>query len=523
MKLQGLTGYTSHLQAKKAQPQHSPQAQTTFKGVTNPSNLLQDVNFNQLLIKKPNAISFGNGLVPSDVNMELSNRIASAQYFASSDDVILVGKDFESAKKDLQKILGVHYKLISKVHYIQDESLTGSFMLAQNENGVKKISNLSDSELIFTDTWGDECLLPQGDSAFQRESTLYSFGESGSMTNFILKTDEELDKLSLEEAHKYEEGTKTFDFSDFNDSLILSVNAKNVKNMGGHITSEGEDKRLTFKDVGGQDKAIAELKKAIIYPIKYPQAFKVVNHGTLLEGGPGTGKTLIAEALANEVDAHFIKLNGSEMENKYVGQTEENWRNLFEEAMSNQPAIIFIDEFDSVAKEREGSTTSRHDDKTVNQILSLMSDIEKENAQVYVIASTNKKDLLDSAILRSGRFGNHVQVPNPDVDGCKKIFEIHSKNKQLADDVDSDELAKTFKKKDFNGADIAALVEAAQNNAYLREGIFEKMEDGTFTDSDMDNLYITKEDIDSAIDTLGEKSKIPEKRKIGFVYSEDNR
>lgn len=116
-----------------------------------------------------------------------------------------------------------------------------------------------------------------------------------------------------------------------------------------------------------------------MFPMKYPEAYKgrMISHGTILYGPPGTGKTLIAQALANESDANFIKLNGLEMSSCWVGQSEKNWRNLFEKAKKNQPCIIFVDEFDAVAKNR-GEAQGRHDDKVVNQLLTLISDIEKE-------------------------------------------------------------------------------------------------------------------------------------------------
>lgn len=258
-------------------------------------------------------------------------------------------------------------------------------------------------------------------------------------------------------------------------------------------------------------------KKSVIYPLKYPKAFKVMNHGVMLVGGPGTGKSLLAEAVANESGASFIKLNGLEMESKWVGESEENWRVLFASAKENQPSIIFIDEIDAVAKQREGSTTSRHDDKVVNQLLTLMSDLEKDGDNIFVIGATNKDDLLDEALVRSGRFGKMISVPNPDLEGCRMIFDIHSKDKKLSDDFDRDLFSKKLYDAGVNGADIAAVVEDAQTNAYLRNGIFDKMENGTFDYSDIEELTIEPEDFEFALDALKAQKKSSKKNPIGFI------
>lgn len=226
---------------------------------------------------------------------------------------------------------------------------------------------------------------------------------------------------------------------------------------------------------------------------------------------------VLAEAVANESGASFIKLNGLEMESKWVGESEENWRVLFASAKENQPSIIFIDEIDAVAKQREGSTTSRHDDKVVNQLLTLMSDLEKNGDNIFVIGATNKDELLDEALVRSGRFGKTISVPNPDLEGCRMIFDIHSKDKKLSDDFDRDFFAKELYDTGVNGADIAAVVEDAQTNAYLRNGIFDKMENGTFDYSDIEELTIEPEDFEFALEALKQQKKSSNKNPMGFI------
>ena len=239
-------------------------------------------------------------------------------------------------------------------------------------------------------------------------------------------------------------------------------------------------------------------------------------------GPPGTGKTLIAQALANETQADFVKLNGLEMESKWVGQSEENWRNLFDQARENQPSIIFIDEFDAVAKKRGGADV--YGDKVVNQLLTLMSDVEKNGDEIYVIAATNKVDVLDDAITRSGRFGKHIEVKAPEtVEGVNKILDIHTRNKKLSNDVNKTELSKKLLDIKATGADIAHIVNSANENAFERAGIYTKMENGTFEKSDIDNLNITFDDFTKAIKDFTNNGDKSNRKPIGFnKYNKSN-
>ena len=272
-------------------------------------------------------------------------------------------------------------------------------------------------------------------------------------------------------------------------------------------------KKITFKDVGGQDEAIELLKKGVLFPIKYPKAFarNSIKHGFVLYGPPGTGKSLIAEALANESKAAFLKFNPAEMESKYVGETEANWRKIIEDAKENQPCIIFLDEFDALARNRSGKDV--YGDKTLNQVLSLISDIEKNNDQIYFIAATNKPEILDSAVIRSGRFGTMIKVKEPDNEkSVKDILNIYLKKYPTYEDIDLTRVVPTLLQKHANGADIASVVEEAYENAMERSGIYKKMEFGTYKDEDSDNVIINTYDIDKAVKNLNKKKEAT----IGF-------
>ena len=358
--------------------------------------------------------------------------------------------------------------------------------------------------MYLSNSNGQDALKPNNSFYIVKDDTVY-IGDKG-----ILIKDQPKSNLSMQR-HIF---SKVFDFTNDSKDVIKRQNAKELSSLVKDL--KGKNRQLTFADVGGQDKVIDELKRGVLYPIKYPEAFEniKVNHGIILTGPPGTGKTLIAETLANESNANFVKLNGSELKSKWVGESEENLRAFFEEAVDKQPTILVFDEFDSVAKKRD--KIDNYSAEFVNQFLSIMSDIEKRGDDVYIIATTNKIDMLDDAIMRSGRFGKHIEVGPPDLKGTRQILDIHIGGKPLDATIDKDVLAKKMYEIKATGADIARLTADAYNNAYERSGIFEKMSNGSFQKSDIENLKITYEDFEKAINDFVAEGKTKERKKIGY-------
>lgn len=478
---------------------------------TNLLNLMNS-NYNQLMVNR-SRISFGDNLpVPTDPVSPLEKKIGVLLPNMSNDDVILVGPNLKDAQKLFKESVSAVNRVISRVYFIEEKALRASFVIDKNNKGMYELINI-DKNPIYLNSRRQKLLIRTGEPAFLEEADKLLVGGQYVSIN--------PDYTSSSETYS-ELGIKEYDFSNRDKKVVSNINVKHIDQLANEGIVEKESKKIKFSDIGGQDKAIAELKKAIIYPMKFPSAYKnnIINRGTILTGGPGTGKTLLAKALANETDAYFMQLNGLEMESKWIGESEENWRNLFQEAKDNQPSIIFIDEFDAVAKNREGSSVSRYDDKVVNQLLTLMSDLEKGDDDVFVIVATNKLDLLDEAIVRSGRFGKQIPVGNPDLKGCKSILGIHSKNKPISSKFNPDEFALELFAAKASGADIARIVNDANANAYERTGIFEKMENETYTDKDIEALKIEPEDFNKAIDEFKAQSKNTEsnKKKMGFVY-----
>lgn len=235
---------------------------------------------------------------------------------------------------------------------------------------------------------------------------------------------------------------------------------------------------VKWDDIGGLTNAKQELQEAVEWPLKYPESFEKFGvrppRGVLIYGPPGTGKTLLAKAVANESDANFIAVKGPELLSKWVGESEKGVREVFRKARQTAPTVIFFDEIDSIASARSGSSTdSGVTQRVVNQLLTEIDGLE-ELQDVAVIAATNRVDILDPALTRPGRFDRHVKVDDPDETARLSIFEVHTKDMPLAEDVDLEVLAK--RTHGFVGADIEAVCREAVMLT-LRENIKSELVD----------------------------------------------
>ncbi|MBA2603531.1 MAG: ATP-dependent metallopeptidase FtsH/Yme1/Tma family protein [Acidobacteria bacterium] len=231
--------------------------------------------------------------------------------------------------------------------------------------------------------------------------------------------------------------------------------------------SSSSQKKVTFKDVSGVDEAKEELQEIIEF-LKEPQKFQKLGgripKGVLLMGSPGTGKTLLARAVAGEANVPFFSISGSDFVEMFVGVGASRVRDLFEQGKKNAPCIVFIDEIDAVGRHRGAGLGGGHDEReqTLNQLLVEMDGFES-NEGVILVAATNRPDVLDPALLRPGRFDRRIVVNRPDVKGREGIFAVHTKKIPLSDDVNIHVLARGTS--GFSGADIANLVNEAALNA----------------------------------------------------------
>ena len=263
----------------------------------------------------------------------------------------------------------------------------------------------------------------------------------------------------------------------------------NVQNSGGGANAKmmnfgrsrarkaGEKDRVTLKDVAGLDEEKEELEEIIDFlrnPATYTDVGARIPKGVLLEGAPGTGKTLLAKAVAGEADVPFYSISGSDFVEMFVGVGASRVRDMFEEAKKDAPCIVFIDEIDAVARRRGTGLGGGHDEReqTLNQLLVEMDGFGV-NEGIIVMAATNRADILDPAILRPGRFDRKITVGRPDVKGREEILRVHVRNKPLGDDVDLGQIAQTTA--GFTGADLenlmneAAIRAARDSRKYIRQ------------------------------------------------------
>ena len=232
-----------------------------------------------------------------------------------------------------------------------------------------------------------------------------------------------------------------------------------------HIDQRPE---VTYEDIGGLSEAIRETTEIIEFSLQKPEMFTEIGitppKGVLLYGPPGSGKTLLAKAIANKTHANFISMIGSELVQKYIGEGARMVKELFTYAKEHAPAIIFIDEIDSIGSQRMdvGTSGDREVQRTFMQLLAEMDGFNSLE-QVKIIGATNRPELLDIALLRPGRFDRHVNIPLPTEEGRKEIFTIHLRNLALKKDVEIGHLAQITD--NFTGADIKSVCTEAGMNA----------------------------------------------------------
>ncbi len=256
---------------------------------------------------------------------------------------------------------------------------------------------------------------------------------------------------------------------------------------------------VTYEDIGGLKEEIQRIREMVELPLKHPELFRHLGieppKGVLLYGPPGCGKTLLAKAVANESNAHFISISGPEIMSKYYGESEKRLREIFEEAEKNAPAIIFIDEIDSIAPNRN-EVTGEVERRVVAQLLALMDGL-KGRGEVIVIGATNRPEALDPALRRPGRFDREIEIGVPDREGRKEILQIHTRNVPLADDVDLNEFADITH--GFVGADLAALVREAAMASLRRVLPKIDLEAETIPIEILEELEVTRDDFMEAL------------------------
>ena len=260
---------------------------------------------------------------------------------------------------------------------------------------------------------------------------------------------------------------------------------------------------VKWNDIGGLKEAKDKLRELVELPLMRPDLYKAAgiksSKGILLYGPPGTGKTLLAKAVANEANANFISVKGPELISKWVGESEKHVREIFKKAKQVAPAIIFFDEFDSISKSRGSGFGNDSSEKVVNQLLTELDGVE-ELENVIVIAATNRRDLIDPALLRPGRIDAQVELPMPDEETRKEIFKVHMKDMPVEKGISVEEMAK--RSDGYTGADIEAVVRFAGINSIKKNYKIKNSKELVVTKEDFENAFleISKNKNSSGID-----------------------
>lgn len=493
---------SSYKQGKTNKTQNTQTQQSQYM------SQVQNFGYGKDLVNRPK-ISFKGNDVQKAAKLLLEqvpfeDKLATIFQNLKVGDIVVAGANFNEAQKALSKSIANIGFAIKKEIFMKEAKLKSNFAFFKNALGDIEALNINEKKMSLI-TGGKTYDLDPGDSFYIVNHDTLRYG------NDVLH----LQDKPVHDLWKMKAGFSTVhDFSKEVQDDLAKLNKKTVAKR--ILLAEKPVTQLDFSKIGGQDKAIEELKKSILYPVKYPAAYSAqdITRGFILHGPAGTGKTALCKALANEAGINCEYISAPAFQQKYVGESEANVREFFERLTKSQPSIGIIDEIDAVGATR--GTGDHYDDKLIDQILTCMTDIYDNGDNVYILGLTNKYEGLDPALKRAERFSKHILVGEPDKDGVRQIFRIHTEGRPLDKDVNEEELVDKMHSIKTVGSDIKFITKLAKEEMMKRLGIYEKMEKGTFKDSDIENATIKHQDFLNAIEAFKTQHKSNNRNPIGF-------
>lgn len=453
---------------------------------------LVDFNYGKTLIK-PNSLSFKGNV--ANVKISLSKKVSAAFKALKGDDqILLIGKDLTTAIKEMQESIGSFKTIISDINFIQDEKMVNTIALSKPKEGFDNLTNLGKIPLFIQQEANSKLhFLKRGETSYIIDKDFISIKNPSYGFKIDFHTDANIENLP----------DGTFQHFAFADAVKKGVSDTNLKNVKTLINKEKltEKKIVTFADVGGQDEAISELTSKVLYPLLYPKFFGKnfgKTNGTILIGPPGTGKSLAAQALANEAKVNFFDVDGQLFRTHWYGESGHSIHDFYEELRANAPCIAFMDEAEAVYRLRGLNGNALADDD-LNVHLREITKLQEDNIPVSLLAATNRPDLIDPAIIR--RFRNQIEfTPLDTPEKCKDVFSKLSKGLNISE-PNPDDFFKKLSDEKVSGDDIRDIIENAKMNSIIREGVIDKIKNGTFVDNEELPVNITIEDLEKAFKT----------------------
>lgn len=443
----------------------------------------------------------------------LEDKIAAFLPSLQEGELLIVANSLKYAFKNFNENIRAIDFPIKKILYLQEPRMTDvlAFSIVDDYGNVK-FYNVNDDAIILEDLW-----MKLNIEAGERQTCGWGANIQTSLGAVKLKAEPE--GISTEDFERYS-GAFLHNL-DYENMFTTSVIQHNKK----IFTEETEKKNIEkkgpmFKDVGGQDEIINRLEDELILPLFYPKVYSVIKptRFAILHGKPGTGKTFLAEAFANEVGANVIKTSAGRLSGSLVGESEGRCKALFEQAIENQPSVIFIDEINALTKKRGGHDV--HGDKLLEEFLICTSELDESGDKVIVIGATNRIQDIDEAILRSGRFDLQLEVKEPDLAGTEDILKLKIKGFNLGEDVDIKDLAEKIHAKRLTGADIRKIAKDSFENALNRTGLKTQMKARkAVTEDDISSMKLIQDDFIKAIQGFKVEDSSRNKNPIGFRTS----